>query len=252
MAFTSEHPGTTRDIVEEVVFKKGINWICKDTAGVRKKSKIYGRKADPVEIFSVGKALKELKKADFAVFLVEAQRDARLKSQDRKLLNLIRSSLVPSIILVNKWDTVRKDWTEKDYRNELRLFLGDLDFLPILFVSAKTGFHIENVFQILNDLNRRRQKISTSRLNKWLQETLQQKAPRVAKRGRTSPRGRSQTQYLKIHYAVHTSEDPMSFQLFCNAPQAVADDDKRFLMNRLRKDFSLQGIPLRFTFRKKT
>ncbi|MDB5038477.1 MAG: ribosome biosis GTPase Der [Bacteriovoracaceae bacterium] len=251
ISFVSDQPGTTRDVIEHRVSRKTGDWIFSDTAGVRKKSKVYGRKGDPVEIFSVEKSIKELKQSDFAVFIVEAQRDGKLNSQDRKLLHLIRSSLVPTLILVNKWDLVRNDWIEKDYRQMLKDQLGDLHFLPILFISAKTGFRVEKVFQILGDVERAVHEISTSKLNRWLQKTVATRPPRVAKRGRNDRSGRSATQYLQIRYMVQTSKRPMTFQFFCNAPQAVAEEDRRFLANQLRKEFHLSGVPFKFVFRRK-
>ena len=252
IAFVSELSGTTRDLIQETIPRKNVNWVFNDSAGIRRKPKLYGKNSDPVEIFSAGKALKELKKTDYAVFLIEAQKNGNVKAQDRKLLNLIRGSFIPSIILVNKWDLYKKLWTEKDYKNEIKLFLGDLNYIPILFVSAKTGFHTESIFQLLTEIDQRRKLISTSRLNKWLQATMDKRSPRIAKKGVKSGKIRTQTQYLKFHYAVHTNRMPMCFQIFCNAPQSVADDDKRFLINNLRREFSLQGIPVKVVFRRKT
>ncbi len=251
MSLISDQPGTTRDVVEGSRSNKGIEWIFCDTAGIRKKPKVYGRKADPIEIFSIEKSLKELKQSDFALLVIEARKDGSLDTQDRKLLHLVRSSLVPTILVVNKWDLVRKVFAEKDFRNLLRDQMGDLQFLPVLFTSAKSGYRVDKIFQMLRDLDKACHKISTPKLNRWLQEVQEQKPPRVAKRGVTNAKVRTRTQYLRIHYLVQTSARPMSFQFFCNAPQAVAEDDKRFLANQLRRSFNLQGLPIRFTFRKK-
>jgi GTP-binding protein len=252
IAFVSEIAGTTRDPLEAKVKREGIEWTLKDLAGVRRKSKVYGRKADPLEIFSMQFALKEMKRADYALFIVEATSDGKLHTQDRKLLHLIRASLVPTLILVNKWDLVRKTWTEEDFKDNLKDQLKDLSYLPVLFISAKTGYRVEKVFQSLREISDRMKAISTSKLNRWLRDTLKAKAPRVAKHGISTKEKRTQTQFLNFSYVVQTSAKPMSFQFFCNAPQAVADDDKRFFENRMRREFHLNGIPLRFIFRKKT
>lgn len=252
ISWTSEKAGTTRDTLDYSISHKGVEWNFTDSAGVRKKANVYGRKADPVEIFSVEKAFHALEKSDFCVLVIEAHEEAALHAQDRKLLNLIRRSMTPTLILVNKWDLVRKTWSESKYRNELRDHLRDLDFVPILFVSAKTQFHLPKIFQLLKALKDRQATLSTPRLNRWLQNTLAKKPPRVAKRGRDTPRGRTATQYVKIHYMTQTSKKPMAFQLFCNAPHAVAEDDRRFLENQLRAHFLLSGLPIRLVFRKKS
>ncbi|MBN8555648.1 MAG: ribosome biogenesis GTPase Der [Deltaproteobacteria bacterium] len=252
VAFVSEKAGTTRDPIQTTVKREGIEWTLKDLAGVRRKSKVYGRKADPLEIFSMQFALKAMKQSDAALFIVEANKEGKLHSQDRKLLHLIRASMIPTLVLVNKWDLVRKDWKEEDFKSLLKDHLKDLSFLPVLFVSAKTGYRVEKIFQSLKEIAERMQKISTSKLNRWLQETLQAKAPRVAKHGITTDKKRTQTQFLHFSYVVQTSDNPMTFQFFCNAPQAVAEDDKRFFENKMRRTFHLSGIPLKFIFRKKT
>jgi GTP-binding protein len=252
VSFVSDQPGTTRDLLEGDLHRKGVHWTFVDSAGVRKKSKVYGKKADPVEIFSIEKALQEMKRSGFAIFVVEACLEGGLRSQDHKLLHLIRSSLIPTLIVVNKWDLVRKDWTEKNYKQSLKDDLGDLHFLPILFVSAKTGYHLDKIFQILEETHRRLQrKIPTPKLNRWLHQLMMTKPPRVAKRGTNSDYGRTQTRYVHIQYAVQVGERPPTIQFFCNAPHAIAEDDKRFLESKLRENFGLNGIPVKMIFRKK-
>lgn len=252
ISLVSEVAGTTRDTVEYQLKREGRTWLVKDSAGVRKKGKVFGRKADPVEIFSVQFALKSMKHADFGIFIIEANEQAKLHSQDKKLLHLLRSSLIPSVILVNKWDLFKKRHDEDEYRDEIKSQLGDLGFVPILFVSAKTGFHIEKVWQMLREMDSRLKPISTNKVNTWLQKLLEIRAPRVAKKGTTTRHGKTQTQYLNFTYAVHTSVRPMSFQIFCNAPYAVGDDDRRYYESQIREEFHLQGIPVRLVFRKKT
>ncbi len=246
ISFVSDQAGTTRDLLEVPLH----NWLFVDSAGVRKKSKIYATN-HAVEIFSTQKALKSLRDADACLFVVEAQKDGGLGTQDKKLLKLVRQALVPTIVVVNKFDIVRRDIKEKDYREELRYELPELAQTPILFVSAKTGFHVTKVFQLLTELKARMTKIPTSKLNQWLKTTLEKRPPRVAKRGKTEGKLRTATQYIQMKYAVHVSVKPMTFQIFCNAPQAIAEEDKRFLTSRLREDFQLTGLPLRLIFRRK-
>lgn len=251
IALVADQPGTTRDTLEYRITKNKETWQFRDSAGVRKKGNIYGRNSDPVEIFSVQKALKEIDIVDYVLFVIEANETGQMHAQDKKLLHILRQSRVPALIVINKWDIWRKAIAEKDYRAELRDQLGDLQYLSILFVSAKTGFHCDKIFQIFRDMSKSQKRISTNQVNQWLQATLKLRSPRVAKRGGEGPHGKTRTQYLNLSYAVQTSTNPMSFQIFANAPHAVADEDRKFLEAQLRSHFKLQGLPIRLVFRKK-
>ncbi len=244
--------GTTRDKVDTEISFRGETWTLFDTAGLRRKANIYGRHEDPVEIFSTQKVLKDLNRADAVLFLVEAEKRAHLPSQDRKLLALLKDALKPTVIVVNKWDLFRNDWTEKEYRQWLRDQLGEMAILPIVFISAKTGHHCQRVLPTLQQVLKSYREISTPQINKWLQKAIADKPPRIARRGAQGEWGRSANQYLKFAYGVQTSVKPMTFQIFCNAPRAVMEEDRKQLARSLREHFKLEGIPFKFVFRGKS
>lgn len=250
VAMVSDVPGTTRDVLETRKKIGGKTWEFVDTAGVRKKARIY-KNNDPVEIFSATKALQELEKCDLCVFLIEPHKRGLMHTQDKRLLKLVKESLRPCIVVVNKWDTLRDEWKITAYRKSIQAELGDVQFLPVEIIAAKTGFGVKNLYSKIEKVSKQIVKIPTSALNNWLKASQDQKQPRVARRGIKSGKLRTATQYLKFNYIIQSSLRPMAFQIFCNAPHLVPKEGKRFLENDLRKTFSLEGIPCLLTFRRK-
>lgn len=251
VSLVSEVAGTTRDVVEIQRKVEGLTWEVVDTAGVRKKSKIYGRGEDPIEIFSAQKALQEIKLADFCIFLVEANHRANLHTQDKKLLRLLKEELCPGVVVVNKWDVFRKEFEFKSYKRRLAHELGEYSHFPTLSISARTGFNTKRIWAALIELANSRKPISTAKLNKWLSDLQKQRSPRIAKPGIKRKGLRTATQYLKYNYMNQISEKPMRFVIFTNAPQLVPKDEKRYLENSLREHFKLYGVPVELIFRRK-
>jgi len=252
VSITSDKPGTTRDLVEFSFRQGGSNLTLVDTAGIRKKARIYNRN-DYIEIFSTKKAMVELKRSDACVVLVEASEGAVIPTQDRKLLRLLHHAQKPALILVNKWDQVRAQRRREDtFIRSIQRELKEDGHLPILLISAKTGYGVKKIGPALIDLIGRQRKISTAKLNKWLAAIMEKRSPRIAKAGSNERKKKTQTQYLNFLYMTQIQTRPMKFQIFCNAPNQVPDDEKRYLENRLREAFKLEGLPIRLVFRKKT
>jgi len=252
VSITSDKPGTTRDLVEFSLRHGGNQLTLVDTAGIRKKARIYNR-SDNVEIFSTKKAMVELKRSDACVVLVEASGGATIPTQDRKLLRLLHHSQKPAMLLVNKWDQVRESRRREDtFKRSIQRELKEDGHLPILLISAKTGYGVKKIGPALVDLLERQRKISTGKLNRWLASIMEKRTPRIAKAGSKEGKRKTQTQYLNFLYMTQIQTRPMKFQIFCNAPNQVPDDEKRYLENRLREAFKLEGLPIRLVFRKKT
>ena len=251
ISVVSEISGTTRDLVNCQRKIGSQTWQFVDSAGVRKKSKIYGRN-DAVEIFSAKKALMELKQSYFCILLSEVHPKVQLPTQDKKIFRMIRESLIPSVIAVNKWDQMKANRKERSYQRALTADLGEFVYTPTLLISAKTGYHVKALLESLRKMERRIRKISTPKLNQWLTSVQKERQPRIAKKGSKKGKLRTQTQYLKYTYMVQTGERPMSFHIFCNSPHLIPRDEKRYLENRFRLEFKLEGIPLQFTYRGKS
>lgn len=245
-----DEPGTTRDLVSHHMKWDGETWEFIDSAGVRKKSKIY-KTEDPVEIFSSLMALNALKEVDVVILLAEAHPRAMLHVQEKKLFKLVKEAGRPSLIVVNKWDQVREQWKAKNYRQEVLYSLGLSDEYEVAFVSAKTGYGVKTLKQLCQRCVSRMRKIGTPQLNRWLKEIQAYRSPRITKKGLKTGKMRTPTRYLKYNYMVQTHQKPMRFQIFTNAPQAVPKDEKRFLEKRLREDFNLGSLPIELMFRRK-
>ncbi|TVQ78427.1 MAG: ribosome biogenesis GTPase Der [Bradymonadales bacterium] len=246
----ADQPGTTRDSVEQRIRFEGQNWVFVDTAGIRKKPKIY-KTEDPLEIFSSQLVLKQMNRADLVLLLVEAHTAARLSTQDRKLFQLLQKASRPTLIVVNKWDLIRDTRNAKAYRRELLDSMGLSDHYRVVFVSARTGFGIKNLERVCRALVESRRRITTPELNRWLKNIQAKRSPRMIRKGMKKTGGKTQNRYLRFNYMLQTSERPMRFQIFTNAPSAVPKDEKKYLENRLREDFDLGPLPIQLLFRAK-
>ena len=151
-------------------------------------------------------------------------------------------------MVLNKWDLVAAadPGTGPRVRDELERQLPGLAHFPVLQVSAKTGRGLPRLFPLIRRLGEAyRLEIPTAELNRWLQETVARHEPAMAQRG---PRKRP----IKFFYATQTGVAPPTFALFCTEPEAVQPSYRRFLENRLRERFDLEGVPVRLRLRART
>jgi GTP-binding protein len=145
-------------------------------------------------------------------------------------------------LLINKWDTINKETsTTKEYEEDILSKIAPFTDLPILFVSALNKQRIHKALETAMDVYKNRtQKISTSKLNEFIQDAIERNAP-------PSIKGK----YVKIKYVTQLPTHSPTFAFFCNLPQYVKDPYKRYLENQLRKEFDFTGVPIRLVFRKK-
>lgn len=229
-------PGTTRDtlFVRYKAFNHDLYLV--DTAGVRKKSKV----SEDIEFYSVMRSLRAIEHVDVVVLVIDATRG--LESQDMNLLGLAQRNGKGLVIMVNKWDLVDKDThTANEYARIIKDRIAPFTDVPILFVSALTRKRVlkalDTIMEVYANLKR---KIPTSRLNDYLQPIIEKYPP-------PSLKGK----YIKIKYVTQLPTYCPSFAFFCNLPQYVAENYKRFLENKIREEFNFKGIPIRLFFRKK-
>jgi GTP-binding protein len=232
----SDIPGTTRDAIDSTFRRNQQEYTLIDTAGLRKRTKI-----DPgIEYYSSLRTEKALERCDVALVLIDAQHG--LENQDMKIINMVVERKKGVLLLVNKWDLVEKDSkTSKQFSDILSRQLGNLSYIPVLFISALTR---KNCYRAIDKATEiavnRLQKITTSSLNRFLQEALAEKHPST-KSGRE----------LKIKYMTQIEAPYPVFILFCNDPELVENNFKRFLEKRLRDHFHLEGIPMTMRFARK-
>jgi GTP-binding protein len=235
-AIVSPIPGTTRDAIDTQLSYESTPITLIDTAGIRRRGKI-----DPgVERYSVMRALRAIERADVALLVVDAT--AGIGAQDAHIGGLVVDQMKSVVVLVNKWDAVAKETgTLEAYTRLVRQELQFLDYVPLLFISAKTGQRVNQVLPTaLKVQEERLTRVPTGELNRLVREATAQHAP-PSKGGRR----------LKILYASQVRTDPPTFLFHVNDPELVHFSYKRFLENQLREKYGFLGTPLRFSFRKR-
>ncbi|MBI1912531.1 MAG: ribosome biogenesis GTPase Der [Deltaproteobacteria bacterium] len=235
-AIVSNVAGTTRDPVDMPFEHDDRKYLFIDTAGIRKKNKV----SLTVETYCVMEAIKSIERCDVAILVVDAQEG--IKSQDEKIAGLIEDRGKCCIIIVNKWDAVEKDTHTIEYVNEMvRRRLPFIPFAPVLLTSALTGQRVPKVLETINEVvDKSRQRVSTSSLNKMIEEMTSRYGPPVY-------RGRA----IKFYYATQTGVLPPTFVIFANFPEGVADNYKRYMINGLRELLGLDNVPIRVYYRKR-
>ncbi len=231
---TSPIPGTTRDSIDTFIEKNGRKYLFIDTAGIRRKSKI----TFSVEKYSVLRAIKTIERADIVFLMLDAQEGPT--HQDARIAELIHDRGKGCVILLNKWDLVPKIITETTgIENITRNGLKEIDFAPVISISALTGKRVNKVFDCINlvyeNFSRR---VPTKQLNNLLNEIII-KTPAPLYQGKE----------IKFYYISQPMTKPPTFVIFTNSVKAIPENYKRFLENRLREEFELEGTVIKFLFR---
>jgi len=228
--------GTTRDSIYTKYSKFNNNFLLVDTAGLRKKSKIK----NDIEFYSVMRAVKAVENSDVCLLLIDATRG--IESQDISIFSLIQRNNKGMIVLVNKWDLIKKDSnTARLFEEEIRKRTAPFTDYDILFISAINKQRIHKILDLIVKVNNnRKKKIPTSELNEAMQEAFRAYPP-PAVRGRN----------IKIKYVTQLPSYSPSFAFFCNYPQYIKEPYRRYLENRLRENFDFTGVPVKIFFRKK-
>jgi GTPase len=252
-------PGTTRDAVDVPfdVETDGVRqrYILIDTAGVRHRRNVD----NSIEFFSVKRTEDSIARCDIAIFVVDAE--AGITAQDKKVAGKIVEHNRACIIVVNKWDLVkeevvearkeeiaRRDRKEKSHRTErpdqmttlsefgkwVQEYLFFLDYAPVLFTSATTGFQLERLLEAVRFVAAQlKQKVPTALLNRALQDAIEERQPVSAAGHR-----------LKFFYATQVRQAPPTFLLFVNRDELFSDAYRKYLSGKLRRAFGFEGCPL--------
>jgi GTP-binding protein len=233
-AIVSPIPGTTRDAIDEHITVDDIHVTLIDTAGIRRRGHI-----EPgVEKYSVLRSLRAIERADVSLLLVDAT--TGMTAQDAHIAGFILDAWKSAVVLVNKWDAIPKDtYTMDQFTRMVRQELNFMDYVPVLFISAKTGQRVDKVLPLALQVQEERlAHISTSELNRILQEAQGQHAP-------PSHAGRQ----FKIYYGTQVRSDPPTFMLYVNDPRLAHFTYQRFLENRLRQAHGFLGTPIRIVLK---
>jgi len=232
----SDVEGTTRDAIDTAFEKDGQKYCVVDTAGMRKKGKIY----ENVEKYSILRALSAVEKSDVVLVVIDGERG--VIEQDKHVAGNAHEAGKGVILVVNKWDLVKKDEkTMKKMEEDLRTQFKYLDYAPIAFVSAKERKRVDLLFPLIQEVYENNHKrVSTSVLNDVFVDAQTMNPTTTFNGGR-----------LKIYYANQVSVCPPTFVLFTNDPQYLHFSYKRYLENCLREAFGFAGTPIHIICRKR-
>ncbi|MEC8979970.1 MAG: ribosome biogenesis GTPase Der [SAR324 cluster bacterium] len=228
--------GTTRDPVDSHCSYEGREYLLVDTAGIRRRGKV----SQKIETFSIVSALKSIERADVTLLIIDAEEG--ITEQVMKIAGYANERKKSLLIVMNKWDLVKKDGTTlKQVEEEVYDRLGFISFAPILFVSAKTGLRVPQIFEkILSVHGQYIRRIQTSDLNTILQLIVNQHPP-PSKSGRPT----------KVYYGNQVSVAPPTFVFMTNNPEKTNFAYERYIANQFRYHFGFEGSPLNFIWRKK-
>ncbi len=235
-SIVSNIAGTTRDAIDSKFENEKGKYIFIDTAGIRRKSKVN----EKIEKYSVMRSLLAVERADVCLIMIDANEG--VTEQDTKVAGEAHEAGKGIIIVVNKWDEIEKGTgTLEKYKKEVYAKLSYLTYAPIIFISAKTGQRVEKLFDMINDVAKQNSmRISTSILNQVINEAIALVQPPTDKGKR-----------LKIFYGTQASTKPPTFVIFVNNKDLFHFSYERYLINQFRKEFGMQGTPVRIIAREK-
>ncbi|MGG0289135.1 ribosome-associated GTPase EngA [Bacillus pacificus] len=221
--------GTTRDAVDTPYSKDGKDYVIIDTAGMRKKGKVY----ESTEKYSVLRALRAIERSD--VVLVVLDGEEGIIEQDKKIAGYAHDSGRAVVIVVNKWDAVKKDEkTMKAFEENIRAHFQFLEYAPIVFLSAKTRKRTQTLIPVIDEVNESHSiRIQTNVLNDVIMDAVAM-----------NPTPTHNGNRLKIFYATQVAVKPPTFVVFVNDPELLHFSYERFLKNRLRESFGFVGTPI--------
>ena len=228
--------GTTRDAIDTEYENQYGKYVLIDTAGIRRKSKV----TESIEKFSIMRTLLAIERADVCLMMIDANEG--VTEQDAKIAGEAHEAGKGIIIVVNKWDEYEKETgTLEKYKKEIYNKLSYLSYAPIIFISAKTGQRVDKLFSMINHVaEQNAMRISTAVLNQVINEAIALVQPPTDKGKR-----------LKILYGTQASTKPPTFVIFVNNKELFHFSYERYLVNQIRKEFGLEGTPVRIIAREK-
>ena len=231
---TGPEAGITRDAIATDWSWAGREIKLWDTAGIRRKSRVTGK----IEKLAVSDALRAIRFADCVVVLIDAS--MVIERQDLALSDLVATEGRAIVLALSKWDLVEdKQKVLAEVHSELEDVLPEIRGVPVVTLSSKQERGIDKLMKaVFEAVDRWSARITTSQLNRWLESAIERNPP-------PAPSGRR----IKIRYATQASSRPPTFAVFGNQMEKMPESYKRYLMNTLRKDFDLAGVPIRFSLR---
>jgi GTP-binding protein len=228
----SEVPGTTRDSVDVRFERDGKAFIAIDTAGVRRKKSI----GNDIEFYSLARAERSIRRADVVLLFLDPR--LRISKVDKQLANYILEQHKPAIFVVNKWDLMVPMPTGK-FGSYVRAVFPSLDFLPIAFITAKSGKNVQAVLNLAQNLHKQAsRRVATGDLNKVLRAAVERQAPPMRQNRRP-----------KIFYATQVATNPPTIVLFTNDPTLFDNTYQRYLISNFRDHLGFGDVPIKLYLR---
>ena len=232
----SDIAGTTRDAIDTEVIHNDREYVFIDTAGIRKKNKVK----EDIERYSVIRAIAAIERADVVLLVIDAVEG--VTEQDAKIIGVAHDNGKGIIVLVNKWDAREKD-DKTIYRDteKIRQVLSFMSYAEILFISAKTGQRVDQVFDLIDVvIENNAMRIQTGVLNEIMAEAVAMQQPPTDKGKR-----------LKLFYMTQAGTKPPTFVIFVNDKKLMHFSYQRYLENKIRETFGFRGTSLRFIIRER-
>lgn len=228
--------GTTRDSIDTKIENKYGKYNLIDTAGIRRKSRVD----DDIEKYSFLRAKMAIERSDVCVIMIDAE--VGYTDQDSKVAGLACEAGKGCIIAVNKWDAIAKDdKTMGEFTRNLNAEFAFMSYAPIVFISAKTGLRVDKLFEVVNmAAQSNSMRIKTGMLNELLAQATTRVQPPTDKGRR-----------LKIYYMTQASTKPPTFVCFCNRADLFHFSYQRYIENRIRESFGMEGTPIRLVVRER-
>lgn len=230
----SDVPGTTRDAIDTHFTKDNTNFLLIDTAGMRRKAKIDM----PVERYSVIRSLRAIDRADVVLMVINAEEG--VTEQDKKIVGYAHEAGKATIIVVNKWDLIEKDSkTALRFTDMIRNEMAFIQYAPVLFTSALTKQRVNRITDLVKYVaDQHSMRVQTSVLNQVIEDATA-----------INPPPSSHGKRLKIYFATQPDVKPPTFILFVNDPEIMHFSYLRYLENKLRESFGLEGTPIKLVVR---
>jgi GTP-binding protein len=234
-AIVSDVAGTTRDAVDTEFRYDGKDYVAIDTAGIRKSGKIY----ESIEKYSVIRSMKAISRSDVCVVVINAEEG--IIEHDKHIAGYAIDAGKPIVLVVNKWDTVSDKNDIKSFTTLMRNEFQFLSYIPIVFLSAKTKKRIHTLMPEVNRVYENSKKeIKTSILNDVIRDAVMLNQPPSYKGKR-----------LKIYFVNQSGSQPPKFTFSVNSKNLVHFSYERYLENKLRENFDLEGTPIVIQFKNK-
>ncbi|MDD2530303.1 MAG: ribosome biogenesis GTPase Der [Bacteroidales bacterium] len=229
--------GTTRDSLHTRYNLFGFDFMIVDTAGVRKKGKVF----EDVEFYSVMRSIRSIESSDVCILMFDASQG--LESQDLNLFSLIQRNNKGVVVVVNKWDLIEKETnTSKEFERKIRERIAPFEDVPIIFTSV---INKQRIFKVLETAKKvyeaRSQQISTSKLNEDILPIVKEENPPPSYKGK----------HIKIKYVMQLKTAYPQFVFYCNLPQYIREPYRRYVENRMREIYDFSGVPITLYFREK-